>query len=319
MSIETSRDFEIKSLGTQKLEVYDIEVEDNHNFFGNDILVHNSNYIQLEEVIEKLGKKFESDDEFRLWSYDFIDDVLQPLIDKALQDYADDYGVEQKIDFKREKIVSDMFVTGKKHYITRVLDSEGKVFPDPILANTGLESKKVDTPDFVKEVLNEVLTMILANETKDSVLKYVRSKRDEYEKQPMYDIGTPGKIGDFGKYSKAPEWYAKNGLKYEKGTPRRSKAAINHNYVIRKLGMKGRFDLDSGINMRYVELKPNNKFKIDVIGFAGEYPKEFADAFQIDYAKMWEKTCMGLLEKWYAVLKWGKPTMVANTLMDFFC
>jgi DNA polymerase elongation subunit (family B) len=318
MNVKTSNNFTVKSLGKHKLDVYDIEVADNHNFFGNNILVHNSNYIQLEEVINKLGLKFETDDEFRLWSYSFIDDVLQPLIDKALKKYADDYGVEQIINFKREKIISDMFVTGKKHYITRVLDSEGNVFEKPKLANTGLESKKVDTPDFIKDVLNEVLVMILANKTSDEIIEYVRIKRDEYETLPIYDIAVPGKISDFDKYSKPIDWYMKNGLRYEKGAPRRSKAAINHNYVIRKLNIKGRFDIDTGVNMRYVDLKKNNKFKIDVIAFSGEYPKEFMANFEVDYNGMWETTCMGLLENWFGVLRWGKPTMVSNTLMDFF-
>lgn len=35
-------DYEIIPLGKLELDVYDIEVEDTHNFFANNILVHNS-------------------------------------------------------------------------------------------------------------------------------------------------------------------------------------------------------------------------------------------------------------------------------------
>nr|YP_007013560.1 putative intein [Aeromonas phage Aes508] len=35
-------EFEIEDLGVMEIDVYDIEVDGNHNFFGNDILVHNS-------------------------------------------------------------------------------------------------------------------------------------------------------------------------------------------------------------------------------------------------------------------------------------
>jgi len=41
-------DFEIEDLGIQEKWVYDLEIEKNHNFFGNDILVHNSVYITLD-------------------------------------------------------------------------------------------------------------------------------------------------------------------------------------------------------------------------------------------------------------------------------
>ena len=40
ISMKTSANFSVKSLGVQNIDVYDIEVVDNHNFFGNDILVH---------------------------------------------------------------------------------------------------------------------------------------------------------------------------------------------------------------------------------------------------------------------------------------
>jgi DNA polymerase elongation subunit (family B) len=44
-------DYSIVNLGECEEIVYDIEVEDNHNFFANDILIHNSVYMQLEPII----------------------------------------------------------------------------------------------------------------------------------------------------------------------------------------------------------------------------------------------------------------------------
>uniref|UniRef100_UPI003CDF86F8 DNA-directed DNA polymerase n=1 Tax=Aeromonas phage Aes123 TaxID=1198018 RepID=UPI003CDF86F8 len=38
-------EFEIEDLGVMEIDVYDIEVDGNHNFFGNDILVHASVYL----------------------------------------------------------------------------------------------------------------------------------------------------------------------------------------------------------------------------------------------------------------------------------
>ena len=36
--------------------VYDIEVEDTHTFFGNDILVHNSIYVRMDNILKLLFK-----------------------------------------------------------------------------------------------------------------------------------------------------------------------------------------------------------------------------------------------------------------------
>jgi hypothetical protein len=41
----------IKDLGEQEIDVYDIEVEDTHSFFANDILVHNSAYVSFDIYI----------------------------------------------------------------------------------------------------------------------------------------------------------------------------------------------------------------------------------------------------------------------------
>ena len=49
--------FEIEDLGIQELDVYDIEVENNHNFFGNDILIHNSGYYTIAPIMNEIIKK----------------------------------------------------------------------------------------------------------------------------------------------------------------------------------------------------------------------------------------------------------------------
>ena len=54
--LQKTKTFQIKSLGKQKKTVYDIEVKDLHNFFGNDILVHNSVYITLDKLVQHVFK-----------------------------------------------------------------------------------------------------------------------------------------------------------------------------------------------------------------------------------------------------------------------
>ena len=56
MQIIKTSDFEIEDLGIQEEWVYDIEVENNHNFFGNNILLHNSVYINVHQfILDNIG------------------------------------------------------------------------------------------------------------------------------------------------------------------------------------------------------------------------------------------------------------------------
>ena len=48
-------DFKLECLGEIEDFVYDIEVEGNHNFFANGILVHNSIYVTLDPFAESMG------------------------------------------------------------------------------------------------------------------------------------------------------------------------------------------------------------------------------------------------------------------------
>ena len=54
-NIKLINDFEVEDLGVQELDVYDIEVENCHNFFANDILVHNSGYLSFTNVFDAQG------------------------------------------------------------------------------------------------------------------------------------------------------------------------------------------------------------------------------------------------------------------------
>lgn len=51
MKFISSSDFKVESLGKRKISVYDIETSDNHNFFANNILIHNSIYVNTEPLV----------------------------------------------------------------------------------------------------------------------------------------------------------------------------------------------------------------------------------------------------------------------------
>jgi len=311
----------VEDLGIQEIDVYDVEVEDNHNFFGNNILVHNSNYVCLEEIVEKLGLDFKTNEEFHTWALEFIDDFFQPFIDQILEVYADQFGTKQLIHFKREKIISQMMVVAKKHYATEVLDKEGTVYENPKVGVTGIEIVKTSTPIFVRKKLKVYLDDIFANkgdvEYKESMLDDLRTIRKEFEKASIDDIATPRGLTDYDKYGKSGEYYIQHGISYPKKCPPHHKAAINYNYLIAAKGLK-LLPISNGTKMKFVAVKKTNRFGFDRIAFINKWPDEFDEWFEIDYHSQWTSVAQSLAQGWFTVLGWGAVNLQKCKLREMW-
>ena len=95
--------------------VYDIEVDDTHTFFGNDILVHNSIYVEFGRVVNHCNiidpdkaARFVVD----MWNYG-----IGPYMDKKYDEYAQKYNCDENIEnLELEKIADTAIMLAKKHY-----------------------------------------------------------------------------------------------------------------------------------------------------------------------------------------------------------
>jgi len=320
MEIELSGNFTVKDLGIQTLDVYDIEVEDNHNFFGNEILVHNSNYLTLQEVVEKLGLHFKTDYEFGKWAIKFVDDIIQPVIDNALSDYAYKYGVPNIIEFQRELIIKSMFIVAGKNYALKMLEDDDGVeyYDDPYTKITGIPVKKQTAQKIAKDHLTVVLDMILDNKPKIDILEYIRPIRKEYDKLHLADLNITGMINDYDKYNYPLKTLVKDGLKYRKRAMARHKGCANANYVAAMEGFSDIYQIGNNTMTKMAYVLPNNQYGIDVLCWEDKLPKQFADMFEIDHNTMWEKGFKTLLDRWFGVLDYGQFKLLQDSMEDFF-
>jgi len=305
MLIETS-DFEIESLGIIEQDVYDIEVENNHNFFGNDILVHNSNYLCFDELIQKLGLNFNSNQEFLDWAYKFISDVLDPFYEKILGIFAEKYGVPQLIKFKREKIASSMLILeGKKKYALEVLDNEGEVYKEPKIKVTGIEVVRTSTPLFCRNELKEALSLIFKTKDKETLLNFIKQTKKQFNKQKIEDISFPRGVSDYKKYAKPINKYLKNGIIYPKHIPIANRASINYNYIVTKYSLNNEL-IDNGSKIKFIYIKPDNLLNQNIIGYIGNYPEKFKELFEIDYRLQFQLSFQNVIQRFFDVLDWGR-------------
>ena len=302
--------FSIEDLGVQESWVYDIEVEDNHNFFGNNILLHNSNYIWLEHIYNKTKKEDES---FYDWIMHFESSVLNPFIDRCMNYYSKIFNTSNLLYFKREKIILKQFVQAKKKYATLVIANEKDVYDHPKLKVTGIEINKSDLCAYSRKKLRGLLDIMFKGDkpNREEMLEFIRSCNKEFKKQTIEDISIPKGVKDYQKYKVD---LTKDYSCFKPCTPIHNRSSIVYNHVIRSNKLPY-IEVNNGTKIKYVFVDSNNKYKTNVIAFVGNYPKEFNKMFKIDYQEQFEKQFLGIAQRMFDVLDFGVITMNDSKIM----
>jgi DNA polymerase elongation subunit (family B) len=97
------------------------------------------------------------------------------------------------------EIVSDksLFLT-KKRYIMHMVDKEGeRVDKKKIM---GVELKKSDTSDAAKEILSELVDMMLDNIPKEEIREHVKELKRTFSQRPLKTIARPISVKGLRKY-----------------------------------------------------------------------------------------------------------------------
>lgn len=83
--------------------------------------------------------------------------------------------------------------------------------------------------------------------------------------------------------------------------------------------MKKYETIQVGNKIRLLYVIPTNEYGIDVIAFKpGFYPREFESIFEIDYAKMFEKTILDPLKRFRAACGFQDVDPSKETVADVF-
>jgi len=301
------KDFIISELGKTVESVYDIEVEKNHNFFGNDILVHNSGYISFAFIAEKI-----LEDNFGIKDYDkldeiqkkqaielflkFIEDEIQPIIDGTVEYVSKHFNAFKKgfMGAKVEKIVKKGFWTAKKRYALLVIFDEGsfKIKKEKI-ATTGLETIKSQTPNFAVEILTEAIDIIL----KGSEVELQDFLSKQKEKFLQMTIDSPASVCETVKinnltYSQDSKgFYRINETGRRIGAPMNSKGGMAYNTLLSNSEFKEFYTpIEEGMKCYIAKLKIPNIVNSDVIAYLDdEFLRDTKLDEKIDSEYLWEK------------------------------
>jgi len=285
--IKKIEDFDIIPLGVKDQYVYDIETEDNHNFFANGVLVHNSLYININNFI--LDNIKNGDNWTLLSDEEKIKYVME--ISKIIEDHVNDktYNETQLIDynsqvkdlkitFEQEKIAKTALFIKKKKYAVWCVNEEG-ISVDKISV-TGLEVVRSDSSQIIREKLKNILEMIMKSksdkELMDIIDKNKKELKDIYPEEIAANIGVNG-----------IDKYIIDG-KSIKGTPWHVKGVANYRRLLRELKIEDKYeDIYESIKAKVVYVK-KNPFDIETITFH-RWPKEFDKILEVDHETMVSK------------------------------
>ena len=297
--------YKIEDLGIQELDVYDIEVEDNHNFFGNEILLHNSAYYTIEPFVEEFLKK--KPDASLSEIVDFCDKFETTVVQPKIQENIDEFCYylnamdKSKCGGKREIIADRFLLLKKKKYLCRLRANEATVFPvdSPKIKAMGVELIKSSTPKFSIEHMSDALPILFDGTQKD-LREWFEKCKTEFINAPVSDIVSNMTVNciDYD-------------LRKDLGIPLNSRASLIYNEFIKKHNLEGSFNLiQAGDKIKYIYLKTPNTLGETIKNTTGRtvkssYPDVIAftdDNFiqyfkdYIDYDTQFEKSFIKPLE-----------------------
>lgn len=305
--VETSN-FTVECIGEQEEYVYDIEVEDTHSFFANDILVHNSNYIRLERLVKSVYN--DTTDKQKI--INFVDKVclkLQEVLNQNFEwlcGYTNAY--EARIVMKREAIADVAIWTGKKRYMMNVFDNEGVRYAEPKLKIMGLELIKSSTPIKVRNQLKECAKLILSTD-EETVQSYINKLYKEFKTLSFDDIAFPRSVNNLESYRDKLSIYIK-------GTPLHVRGSLLYNFYIKEKKLQQYASIEAGEKIKYCYLKEPNPIKENVIAVPGNLPHELGLEKYIDYDTMWNKAFLEPIQTILDTLGWSAEKK--NNLASFF-
>lgn len=269
------------------------------------LLDTDSCYLNLDEIVTELHKVTGKN---KIELMNILDDeYIAKFFKSLLNIYAEKYGIENIINFKREKVITKMYIQKKKKYITQIVANEEVVYDKPKLKFTGIEIVRSDTPLYCREKLEEFFSYMFDQERLDydDLNQRIKDYYKEFKTQDPKYVSINKAVKEYEKYCYPGEWYIANGLSFKKRTPMHVKSAAHYNYLIQELNLP-LSEISSGNKTKIVYLKKNNFLGIGSLSFIGNWPEEFNEHFKIDFEMQFQKYFIDVVQRMFDIVGLGQ-------------
>ena len=251
--------------------VYDIEVEDTHMFFANDILVHNTDSSYFETGADNV-------DDAVLIADEIARQVNSSFPDFVQKTFLVDDNHKHLITTSREVVSDRGIFVEKKRYILHLVDVEGKSVDK--LKVMGLDTKKTTLPAPVAKQLYKFIERFLKGETWEEVsISVVDYKDDLLYTSDIMSIGLPKGIKNVEKYTE------EHNYNHSCRLPGHVAASLHYNKCLEIFDDRVSLPIKSGMKIKVFRLhgKYQGRFTSIAIPTDAEFiPEWFTEEFVID-------------------------------------
>lgn len=311
---------QIENLGKRDEYVYDAEVEDNHQLYANDILVHNSQFVSIKCISDWMIATYNLPKNIRDWTqekrqelWDIVEKMVTTEINPFARKYVHDYcktNNQNVLAYSLEYMCDIGIYEQKKHYACHKIFDEGDAVDK--IKYSGIELKKATIAPLVKNILKYVYEHVLTdtNWTELAYKNYIIKAYEDFCKLSIDQISL------WKGYSS--ERSSTAFLTMEKGSTAIASAATFWNQLVKKHKLSSSCDeIRVGQKVRFCYVQPNNVYGIKYIAFPdGQWPKDFNDKFLVDYEVMFEKCIIKPLTSYMIACKFSKVDPTNQMLFD---
>lgn len=260
--------------------------------------------VSMESVVEKDCRGM-SDGEITTY-LDKIGKEINAAIKERFDDFAKRWNCpKNQIAFKREKIASVAFWTGKKRYAMFVIDNEGVRYAEPKLKITGLDCVRSSTPPFYRKKIFEGVEKILMG-SNDEMNAYIASVKIAGMKLKPEDVSFPRGVSDMDKYV-----LPNSRLRDDVSIPIGVRAAHQFNTLCHKYEHKSEEPIKSGDKFRFCYLNMPNPSHENVVGFRDKLPTVFGLDKYVARGEQFEKAFLSPILKMMTSVGWVYRTTAA--------
>lgn len=286
--------------------VYDIEVDEFHTFFGNGILLHNTDSTYFETYAEN------NEDAIR------IGNEVARQVNASYQEFMQrtflvNPGYDDIIKCAREIISDRGIFVDKKRYFLHLIDLDGKRVDK--IKIMGLDTKKTTLPQYISDTINKWIERYLLGTSWDDIAReIVQYKAEITNTGDLIRLGMPKGIKKIEQYTTSYEIDPNTRL------PGHVAASILYNQTIERLNLRGEYDpIVTGTKILVFDLRiPHKRFKsVAIPSSITTLPQWFLDEFVIDVDKMVTKLIDNPLNNIIKSTNRQSPTEQHIALMDF--
>ena len=302
IAINEHDDYEVECIGDFEEEyVYDIEMGDdtNHTFFANDILIHNSNFLTLDQLMNKLG--VEHEDKQRLKVTRFLASLAGKEIEKfSDQFFTETFNAKNTIFWSQELVARTGIWCQPKKYVCHILEEKGKP-PEHSMLIKGIDLVRSSIPRKFKTGITEVVDMMLRGYQQDKINEVIMQMYKDSKTWTIEEIAIQCSCNNLSKFSNISK------LDFLSGTPQHMRGAVAYNYYLKKRKLNHYETIKEKDKFSLLFLSKNTVYSVSTIGFKDKLPKELGIEHLVNRDKHFERGCIKPLSLIFDAVKWNFP------------